>query len=148
MNILKIMTDFLKQVSKDDTARVLFGIDEEFTYLSPDGYRCFVIPNDKFLIDLSKAVPYKLPIENIKEKFFNDQNSREAVKTIKLTRVGNSNVIAIANDEVTTWVREDYLKEFAKDCTFKISSPKSPVFVYEKNILVGMILPVAGIKGV
>ena len=51
-------------------------------------------------------------------------------------------VVKITNDNTYAWINETYLKEFEVDCTFKISSPKSPVFVYEEDELVGLILPV------
>ena len=148
MKVTKILTDLLKKVEKGDLSRAFYGVDKEYTFYSPDGYRGFKIPSKRFLVDLEKALPNKAPIMDFK-KFLKDDESRPAYKTNEIRKIKRTeyskkeiNVVKIVNENTYAWIQESYLKEFEVDCTFKISSPKSPVFIYEEDELVGLILPV------
>lgn len=141
MNVIKIMTDLLKAVGKDKTATCNYGVDEEYIYFLPDGYRGYRIPKLLFLIDLEKALPNKTPLNN-PSKFFDDKLAELAVKTNEIRVIGKDNVVKIKGETSHAWLNVNYLKEFGPDCTFKVVSPKSPVYVYEWEKLVGIVLPV------
>ena len=147
MKVTKILTDLLKQVEKGDLSRVFYGADKEYTFYSPDGHRGYKIPSNRFLVDLEKALPNRAPVADFK-KFLRDEDSYPAYKTNEIRKINNPygkktiDVVKISNGDKYAWINEVYLKEFDVDCTFKISSPKSPVFIYEDDELVGLILPV------
>lgn len=145
MKIDKILMDFFKKIGRMDSLRVLYYEDPEYMYFSPDGFRAYKIPVNKFVFDMSKALPKHEPTESIK-KFFDDSNSQPGEKTSELRIVPegkkDKSIVKIANSKTYAWVKMDYLREYESYCTFKISSPKSPVFVYEGDELVGLVLPV------
>ena len=142
MKLVKIFTEILKMKEKDKFS-ANYGIQDGFIYYMPDGHRIFKSPENVFLIDLKKALPAKVPINN-PNKFFNIDNSELAFKTteIKVIENGKIQVIKIANDKSYAWVNVKYLEYFEGDISFKISNSKTPVLVYEYDELVGLVLPV------
>ena len=142
MKITKIMTDLLKAVEKKKTINYLYGMDDEYIYLFVGGHKIFKIHKELFLIDLSKALPDKSPLEN-PSKFFKDYNFDEAWKTDELKILDNKiTAIKLVSENSHVWINEKFLKDYDSNCTFKISNIKSPVFVYENEIIVGLILPI------
>lgn len=141
MNVIKIMTDLLKAAGKDKTGRCNYGVDEEYIYFLPDGYRGYRIPKLLFLVDLEKALPNKKPLNN-PIKFFDDKLAELAEKTNEIRVIGKDNVVKIKGETSHAWLNVNYLKEFESDCTFKVVSPKSPVYVYEGEKIVGIVFPV------
>lgn len=142
MKVINILTNLLKQICKDNVHNIIYGMDKDHVYITQDRCVAFKIPADKFLIDLSKALPKKIPIADFDKKFFYDRDSEDAVKTNEIRNISGGHVVKIANNKTFAWVNEKYLKDFDKDCMFKIVAPKSPVFVYEEDEIVGLIMPV------
>lgn len=142
MKLNKIMTNVLKISADEKKSKVfIYGIDKGYVYFSPDGLRMYKIAEKDFLIDLGKAFPHKTPINDPK-KMMNDSDAEPAVKTNEVKLYEKFTVIKIKSEKSQAWVNVDYLKDFDTDCTFKIMDEKSPVFVYEYEELVGLILPV------
>lgn len=142
MNINKILSEALKIVfNEKKKIGSNYGEDEKFIYWMPDGYRIFKIPQKDFLIDLKKALPNKMPLNN-PNKFLNDIESEVAIKTNEIKAIDKGQVIKIKGEKSHAWINIKYLKEFNSDCTFKIINQKSPLFVYENEEIVGVILPV------
>lgn len=145
MKTNKIVIDLLKQIYKNkDVMRIMYGFEGDYIYLSPDGYVGYKIPNKDFFIDMKKAVPDRVPIENIVKKYLNDKNHEDAFLTNDIKKVDKvkCTAIKISNDKTCVWVNEKFLKEFDKDCTFKILSPKSPIFIYENEEMAGFVMPI------
>lgn len=147
MKITKIMTDLLKLVDKKKTITCNYGIYGDHIYFTPDGCRMFRINAKLFLIDLNKALPDKTPLNDIR-KFFNDDNTEEAYKTNELKVIDGPKrtLVKIESKNSHAWINVDFLKDFESECTFKISKPNQPVFIYESGEAVGLILPIK-VKG-
>lgn len=140
MKITKILTDLLKAVEKNKTFEINYGYDDGYVYYLPDKYRAYRIRTDEFLVDIVKALPDKSPL--MARKFFDDSTAEDAHKTNEIRVIDKRTVIKIVNDNTHAWINTDYLKEFESDCTFKITGPKAPVYIYEQDELVGLVLPV------
>lgn len=143
MKVTKIMTDLLKLVEKKKTIYCNYAMDENYIYFAPDGYRIFKIYKPLFLIDLKKALPDKRPRESL-TYFFKADNLEEGNKTGEMRVIDGrkKTIIKIKSEHSHAWINEKYLKEFEADCSFKIGTPKQPVFIYEHNEVVGIVLPV------
>lgn len=142
MKIKKILSEVLNIVSNEKKKiKSNYGEDKDFVYWIPDGIRMYKIPQKDFLIDLQKALPNKTPI-NDPHKFFNYGECELAIKTDEIKAIDKEQVVKIKSEKSHAWVNIKYLKEFESDCTFKISNSKNPVFVYEYDELVGLVLPV------
>lgn len=143
MKVTKIMTDLLKLVEKEKTTACNYGVDENYIYFAPDGYRIFKICKPLFLIDLKKALPDKRPLEN--PSYFFKADNLEDGKTTGEMRVADDRkgtIIKIESEHSHAWVNEKYLKEFDPDCSFKIGKPRQPVLIYENDEVVGIVCPV------
>ena len=140
MKITKILTDLLKAVEKKKTFEINYGYDDGYVYYLPDKYRAYRIHSDEFLVDMVKALPDKTPL--MARKFFDDSNAEDAIKTNELREINKVTVVKIVGANSYAWINTAYLKEFEADCTFKITGPKAPVYIYEQDKLVGLILPV------
>lgn len=120
---------------KDDDNRQLYGV-------SDNTFMLYYIPKNEFLLDVDKALSHwsKLNMGD-----FSPKNVEEVTRTNKLfniTDVYNKKgytVELIGNEYINT----KYLKNFDNP-TFKTDMSKrfTPVYVYEKGLLVGMVLPI------
>lgn len=119
----------------DDDNRQLYGV-------SDNTFMCYCIPKDEFLLDVDKALDRwdKLNMES-----FAPENVEEVARTNKLFNITDSynkkgyTIELIGNKYINT----KYLKNFESP-TFKtdMSKQTSPVYVYEKGLLAGMVLPI------
>ena len=106
-----------------------------------DTYIAYKLPANEFMLDTEK-------LKNRAFNYiFNDNNYVDAVetKTYEEIKVNNKKLLGviIKNEEknLEVIVNKKYLELF-EDYTLKIMSEVSPVLVYEKGIIVGLILPI------
>lgn len=141
MNYLKIQTDILKMLDKDDKRnRVLVGVlgDDEIA-VTLDGYVLYRIPQDKFYLDINK-----IPGNQLKVDLLFNFSTIDAVKSNSLKKVRNVTLVRLESEKDHAWVDGKLLKLFNDDCTFALSKEKplrSLVKVFEKGICVGIVLP-------
>lgn len=143
MKVTKILTDLLKAVEKNKTLKIKYSYDGDYVCYTPDGNRMFRIYKDDFLIDITKALPETAPI--MLRGIFDDSHSEDAFKTNEIRVIDKKKtIIKIAGLSASNyaWINTDYLKEFDDNCTFRINGEKNPVFIYEQDELVGLIMPV------
>lgn len=142
MKLVKIFTEILKMKEKDKS-QANYAIKDGFIYYIPDGHKMFKIPKHEFLIDIPKVLPWKTPLDNV-SRLMNDNNATLATKTneIKVIANGKIQVVKIENSNSYAWVNVKYLEYFDDKVSYKIIDPKNPVFVYENDELVGLVLPV------
>ena len=106
-----------------------------------DTYIAYKLPANEFMLDTEK-----LKNRNF-DYLFNDNNYVDAVETkiYEEIKVNNKKLLGVIvkNEEknLEVIVNKKYLELF-EDYTLKIMSEVSPVLVYEKGIIVGLILPI------
>ena len=105
-----------------------------------DSYIAYKLPANEFMLDTEK-------LKNRNFDFlFKDNNYVDAIetKTYEEIKVNNKKLLGvkIKNEEknLEVIVNKKYLELF-DDYTLKIKSNVSPVLVYEKGIIVGLIMP-------
>ena len=150
MNYLKIQTDILKALCKDNVHKVLQRVAK-----SEDGNKIYIICNSHFYI-LEKDfffLDYEMVVDKVGELQHNTiQNilkgadkSEDGYKTDQLIHIeaikGNGVFLKSENHEVV--INEKLLNNFDKNCTFQLSGELSPVYIYEGYVLAGVILPIA-----
>ena len=106
-----------------------------------DSYIAYKLPANEFMLDTEK----------LKNRAFNylfdDNNYVDGVETKNYEEIKANNKkllgVIIKNEEknLEVIVNKKYLELF-EDYTLKIKSEVSPVLVYEKGIIVGLILPI------
>lgn len=147
MNYLKLQQELLKAAESRDGPKhkqfdVHYSIINDRIWVFPHAFFGMGIPLDKFYLDVDKIWKDTSPLacgwilkdaENAKPAV--DTNTSVILKTEK-----KSVHKFIVNDE-SIFVNEKYLNYFNDSC-FKGTNGKSPLFVYEFDELVGMILPI------
>lgn len=138
MKIQKINKNLLDTYYKN---KILYYQKLDDVCYVTDSYIAYKLPSSEFMLDTEK-----LKNRNF-DYLFNDNNYVDAVetKTYEEIKVNNKKLLGvkIKNEEknLEVIVNKKYLESF-EDYTLKIMSEVSPVLVYEKGIIVGLILPI------
>lgn len=148
MNIAKIQSDVIAALVRGNKKNYTYGIGSHngVGFVGVCSGPCLYLVRSKdFLIDLDKWGTPSFSPNNLMSI---EPNTKPAEKTLDMqyNPIIKSIIVKIANESSHAWVDEKKLKMFSKDCTFRIYNRKSPVFVYEDNELVGLVLPV-NVKG-
>ena len=138
MKIQKINKNLLDTYYKNKT--LYYQKLDNICYVT-DTYIAYKLPANEFMLDTEK-------LKNRNFDFlFNDNNYVDAIetKTYEEIKVNNKKILGVIvkNEEknLEVIVNKKYLDLF-DDYTLKIMSEVSPVLVYEKGIIVGLILPI------
>ena len=137
MKIQKINKNLLDTYYKNK--KLYYQKLDDVCYVT-DSYIAYKLPANEFMLDTEK-----LKTCNI-NNLFDDYNYVEAVetKTYEEIKANNKKILGviIKNEEknLEVIVNKKYLELF-EDYTLKIMSEVSPVLVYEKGIIVGLIMP-------
>lgn len=141
MKLAKIFKELISSWDKKSNT-VRYGIEDGYVYLVPDGYRMFKIPEEDFIIDMGKAFPSLGPLTNPK-RMFNAEGTEEDKRSSILRITENKRtIVKIEGEKSYTWVNVKFLDYFEGEVTYRVSTPKAPVFVYENGEIVGIVLPV------
>ena len=138
MKIQKINKNLLDIYYKNK--RLYYQKLDDVCYVT-DSYIAYKLPSSEFMLDTEK-----LKTCNI-NNLFDDYDYVDGIetKTYEEMKVNNKKIlgILIKNEEknLEVIVNKKYLELF-EDYTLKIKSDVSPVLVYEKGIIVGLILPI------
>lgn len=147
MNYLKIQTDILKALCKDNVNKVLQRVaksedgNEIYFVLSSHLY---ILQKDFLFLDYERLV-YKTgelqnnTLQNILKGADKAEPGYRTNRLICMGSIGNGVSLKSENYEVV--VNEKLLKNFDKNCTFRLSGDRSPVYIYEGCVLAGVILP-------
>lgn len=137
MKLDKIYNEVVKK-RLEYNGRVFMGyLDKGTIGVSTDGFVMYFIPKKEFLLDVETLLKdnYTSNLENFKEP----KDLKEIFKTNKYCKVKNRQLVKIGNK----YFDEKLLKNFEKYATFKSTdSPTSQAYIYENDVLVGMVMPV------
>ena len=137
MKIQKINKNLLDTYYKN---KILYYQKLDDVCYVTDSYIAYKLPANEFMLD-----PEKLKTCNINNLFDdNDYVDGIETKTYEEIKANNKKILGviIKNEEknIEVIVNKKYLELF-EDYTLKIKSEVSPVIVYEKGIIVGLIMP-------
>ena len=136
MKIQKINKNLLDTYYKN---KILYYQKQNNICYVTDSYIAYKLPANEFMLD-----PEKLKTCNINYLFDdNDYVDGIETKTYEEIKANNKKILGviIKNEEknLEVIVNKKYLELF-EDYTLKIKSDVSPVLVYEKGIIVGLIM--------
>ena len=146
MNIVKILSDLMKRRESLDPGKYLYAETGGYVYYSPDAVVMYRIPEDRFYLDVGKVFKDIAPF-NVKSIWRPDEATLgELTGNLRILLnekgKGNRTVVQIRNGSTVVWVNKKLLENFDRDCSFRITSRKDPVYVYENGEPVGFLLPV------
>ena len=152
MNYIKLLTDVLKARDKEKTRGVkspyLYGYyekyGEKYIVIAIDGHALVFIPERVFYLDIEKCFDQVEPLHV--NKIIDDDNVVDTYTDGIVKPVGGDpkrKVQIFSNDKADIWIAVKYLKLFDLSIShFKGSDKKSPLYIYEDETLVGLVLPV------
>lgn len=151
MNYMKLQTDIIKAVDKEKNGGKKSPY--KYGYYEQNGEKYIAILDDHKIV----FIPEKFFYLNI-DKVFDQVNVYHVDKMINVDNVVNTytegvikpikadpkiKVQIFSNDKADIWISVDLLKLFDLSVShFKASDKKSPLYIYEDETLVGLILPV------
>lgn len=147
MKYLKFQNDLMKKAfARDDYRhkpfRCVWGFDaDDELWVFPDGFFGVRLSRPFRYIDpLTVLNTYDSPEIRI-DKIIDDSNALDAALTNQIVDHGkNLRLFEVGKEKV--YVNESLMKYFDLDeSTFKGTNRKSPIFIYENNALVGLVLP-------
>jgi hypothetical protein len=147
MHYLKLQQNLLKDALSKKAKNFFVGVWEENELVGiTEGHVIWLIPKSKFVFDAKKLKELGIKeILSINKMFYLDNDLQDdGIMSGDIRILDGKEAVKIKSKDGGVWVNREFLNEFDKDRTFKISTKKStsPVFVYEKGELVGLILPI------
>ena len=145
MNYLKVQQNLLKDALSKKAKNFYFGAwEEKELVVISEGHVIWLIPKSKFVFDTEKLKELGVKeLSTIKNMISPDHDLQDVGSLSGDMRIlAGTLAVKVEGNEGHAWVNSAYLNEFDKDRTFKISKTNGPVFVYENEELVGLILPI------
>lgn len=150
MNYLKIQTDILKALCKNNLHKVLQRVAK-----SEDGNKIYIIcgshfyilEKDFFFLDYEMLINKVGVLESntIQNILKGVDKSEYGYKTDQLIHIEaiKGNGVFLKSEKHEVVINEKLLNNFDKNCTFQLSGKLSPVYIYEGGVLAGVIMPIA-----
>ena len=132
---LKIVHDeMLKCTLKDD--RIIIGEWEDKIFVSPDGYKSYIVPADKFFLDVEKVLRGRPKFQT--DSFIKqERDAKQIFMTNEMKKLEKATVVKIGEK----WVDVKNLKAFENPQFATTGCRFSPIYIYENSELVGFTMP-------
>ena len=147
MNYIKLQQDILKAKFVEDTrgrkSPFAYGFYEESIAIVIDGHYIVFIPTCAFYLDLKKTFPKLVPV-NV-EKIIKPYDTEPITDTGMIRTVEDGLKVRVFSGKTDQiWIDEKCFKYFGKDevTEYRGTGKKYPIYLYEYEVLVGMLLPV------
>ena len=144
MNIVKLQQEIIKDSLNYKRDKWFIQIKESEVYIMTR-YQVFILRSKDFVLDINKL---GLSNTNIVDSLIKSaKEAKPAIKTcIKydICQGKDVNYLELKREDngELVYVDQTLLKAYNKDCDFAVINGKSPVFIYESDILVGVVLPI------
>lgn len=148
MNYTKTQSEIISEIYKNEGGRgVKFDEMEGTPYVGvlTCSYYGFILLRNQFLLDKSKMESCKLLSDIYRREGYVKQLKNTGIIRKTEIRKKTFSVIELETENgKIVWLNEKYVKKFGKpeELTFWSENEKTVVFVYEGNILVGVIMPI------
>ena len=145
MNIINAQVEVLKEALNGKRKRnVIYGTLDDKVIIG-NNTRLYVIPKKECAIDLTNIDSNNVKImqESSLKNFIND-NLYESVTLTDDKKVVDKKILRVfSNCNENIYVDESLIKYFdLEKSTFKGRNKKSPIYIYEYEVMVGVVLPV------
>lgn len=142
MKFIKMQQDLLKQIDKEKGSLVIgkYCISDNNVIFTVEGHWAVVIPKEQFYLDLEKTFGTN-GIADLASIIVDKEELKEATPTNISVSIGEMNCLKLMVDGIDVYVDKKFLNYFNADSKYYGKDNKSPIFIYEKEVLVGFILP-------
>lgn len=144
MNIVKLHQEIIKDYLNNKRGKWYIQIKESEVYIM-SRTQVFILNPKEFVLDVDKL---GLSNTNIADSLIKSaKEAKQAIKTcIKsvICQGKEVNCLELKREDTgeLVYVNQTLLKLYDKTCDLAVINYKSPVFIYESDILVGIVLPV------
>lgn len=140
MKYAEIQTALLKDVLKD-RGSLWYTSEYKDSCAISDGKAIWLIPRDKFILDIEKLAKGGVKTINVDRMFQDADNYSIGVPTGNCRKMNNGkSCVQIKSSQGECYVQESYLKWFDKPM-FRMYGERDSVFIYETQELVGLVMP-------
>ena len=141
MKLIKIQQDLLKQIGKEKGSLVLgkYCISGNNVIFTIEGHWAVVIPKEQFYLDLEKTFGTN-GTADLDRLITDKEELKEATPTNVSASIGEMDCRKLMIDEIDVYVDKKFLNYFNADSKYYGKDNKSPIFIYEKEVLAGFIL--------
>ena len=145
MNIAKIQTDILKDALNKKGFKWFIELDGSEVVVS-NNHQMYVINADDFILDVNKLIGAGVKTMTTAKNLLDGYKNAEPLTKTPIKRViGKYVCIELKLGEESIYVDESLLKNYDKSIEFEGTGAKTPVYIYEGEILVGLVLPVRAV---
>lgn len=144
MNHVKIQVDIMKWYENKRIGRRNKNIfngyqqDDENTFIVYNGSAIFIIPNNLVFLDLNKIFDG----EQMNVKNMIDYSKTDKLSNSYLSKSIEKRKLRIFyNHDQTIYADNDLFKYFDEEIEEKGTTIKEPIYIFEYNRLIGMLLP-------
>jgi len=142
MNIVKIQTDLLKD-ALNGKAHKWFIQHTASDVLILTEYQMYAIDHKDYMLNTNQLYELGVKSLTIAEKLLDDyENAKPLVKTPVKRVIDKRTCIELKLGEESIYLDEALLKLYDKNVEFEGTGAKAPVYLYEGELLVGLVLPV------
>lgn len=145
MNIINAQIEVLREAFNGKRKyNVIYGTLEDKVIIG-NNTRLYVIPKKECAIDLTNIDSNNVNIINESglKGFINDDKYTSVILTNDIKVYDKTTLRVFSNDDEKIYVNDGLLKYFdLKKSTFKGCNSKSPIYIYEYEVMVGVVLPV------
>ena len=149
MNIINAQVEVLKEAFKGKRKHnVIYGTIEDKVIIG-NNTRLYIILKKECAIDLTNIDSNNVKIikESVLKGFINDDKYTSVILTNDIKVFDNTTLRVFSKDDEKIYVDDALLKYFdLKKSTFKGYNSKSPIYIYEYEVMVGVVLPVVKVK--
>ena len=144
MNVVKIQQDLIKDCLNNKASNwFIFSYKSAVVLLNK--CQVFIFPDKDFLLQESKlrvaGVHSSDTFKNVIDQGAYAEPARKTGISMEFHGKDCMELNKLGSDE-PIYINKQLLKYYGKNMSFKVIDSKSPVFVYEKDTLVGIVLPV------
>ena len=143
MNIISAQVEVLKEALKKKNT-VLYGVLLDNVIIGNGNRLFYIIPKKKCGVDLTNIDSNNVKIlqESTLKNIINDNLYENVTLTDDKKVVGKKTLRVFSKGDENIYIDETLIKYFdLKNCTFKGHDSKSPVYIYEHEVIVGLVLP-------
>ena len=145
MNIISEQVEVLKEALKGKRKHnVIYGKLEDKVIIGNDT-RLYVIPKKECGVDLTNIDSNNVNIiqESTLKNFMNDDLCENVTLTDDKKVVDKKTLRVFSNGDENIYVDESLIKHFdLENSTFKGKGARSIVYIYEDEVMVGLVLPI------
>ena len=137
MKTLNILNDVCKTFIKRNPI-IIGNLDEQFMGVTVNGFCMYFLHKADFPFDIKALCGGSL----FDVKRLIPKETTDAVLTCDLKSHTVGQIQRLTDGQIDVWINTGFQKNFDKTCTYKISTSKTAVLVYENENLAGLIMPV------